>query len=364
MRFLLILPLVGACDLLKEIGDDDSSTLLTEEGEVVTESGVATVEVDIDSVETSFMITADGEHLVSVDEIIDPNGSTVLKWDEWTGTDNNLTSAIYPSASEMVLNWPIRPEDAQVKRGKWRVILSAVNSSGRYQSGSRIKVTVQTKDDSDFLNGTVNVRLVYAAGVGDNPAVVSAMEAGIERWMDIWAPYGLTPSVRSENSNFDPNLPYPGEGSEEIYDLVMDSYEDEITMIIGETIRGGTSYLGVAGSIPGTLTANTRSAVVISWLASAGTDGSFQDMDITILGETMAHEVGHYMGLFHPVEQTWSTWDACDDTPDCITEGDCTNKLGDNLMFPTPVCTFDGCIEQDQLSAVQEGILHRYTGTL
>ena len=363
MRAILLLPLLGACDLLKEVGDD-SSTLLTEEGEVVTESGVATVEVDIDSVETAFMITADGEHLVSVDEIIDPAGNTVLTWSDWTSTNTNLTSAIYPSSSEMVLNWPVRAEDAKVKSGKWKVVLSAVNSAGRYQSGSTIKVTVQTKDDSDFLNGTVRVRLVYAEGVGEIAAVRDAMEAGIERWKDIWAPYGLTPAVTTETSDFDPNLPYPGEGSEDIYDLVMDSYEDELTMIVGETIRGGTDYLGVAGAIPGTLTANTRSAVVVSWLASAGTDGVFQDTDITILGETMAHEVGHYMGLFHPVEQTWSTWDACDDTPDCTSESACVSALGSNLMFPTPVCDFDGCIEQDQLSLVQEGILHRYTGTL
>ena len=118
------------------------------------------------------------------------------------------------------------------------VVLSAVNSSGRYQSGSKIKLTVQTKDDNDFLNGTVNVRLVYAEGVGEIAAVRDAMEAGIERWKDIWAPYGLTPVVTTETSDFDPNLPYPGEGSEDIYDLVMDSYEDELTMIVGETIRG------------------------------------------------------------------------------------------------------------------------------
>ena len=115
-----LLPLLGACDLLKEVGDD-SSTLLTEEGEVVTESGVATVEIDVDKgVETAFMITADGEHLVSVDEIIDPSGDTVLRWSDWTSTNTNLTSAIYPSSSEMVLNWPVRAEDAKVTPGKWR----------------------------------------------------------------------------------------------------------------------------------------------------------------------------------------------------------------------------------------------------
>jgi len=356
---------LGCEDLLKDPG----SSLKTEEGVVVTEAGVATVTVQVDEGEGSFMLTADGQHLVALEQITNPIGEVAFHWNDWYELPTNLTSAIWPNASEMVLNWPIRAEDGSLYPGDWQVVLSAskTGDDGRnyYQSGSEIRVVVQTKNDDDFDYGVVNVRLVYAQGVDDNEAVTTAMNAGIERWREIWAPLGLEPNVRVESSDFDPDLPYPGDGSEEIYDLVLDSEEQEITMIVGETILGGTDYLGVAGGIPGTLTANTRSAVVLSWLASAGIDGNFDAVDITILGETMAHEIGHYMGLFHPVEQAgWNTWDACDDTPNCDNESRCTDQLGDNLMFPSPVCTISGCIEQDQLSDVQAEILHRYTGAL
>jgi len=354
----------GCADFLKELNNAGSS-LETQEGEVITESGLATVNIKIDNNEDAFMVTADGDHLVAVEQIMDPSGDVIFSWEDWYSVGTNLTSSIWPTSSEMVLNWPIRAEEGDIYKGSWKVVLSAVNGSGVYQSGSKIKVTVQTKNDRDFDSGVVNIRLVYADGVDDVEGVEEAMSAGIERWREIWAPIGLEPNVRTESSNFDPDLPYPGNGSEEIYDLVMDSYEDEITMIVGETILGGTDYLGVAGGIPGSLTANTRSAVVISWLASSGLDGSFNDMEISILGETMAHEIGHYMGLFHPVEQArWDAWDACDDTPNCTSESTCTDQLGDNLMFPKPVCSITECIEQDHISNVQAEILHRYTGAL
>ncbi len=373
MRWIpIILLCLGCSDILeKALGEGDSSSSLeTEEGEVVTDAdGMTTVSVRVDEGESAFMITADGEHLVALESITNPVGEKVFDWEDWYDVNTNLTSAIWPNASEMVLNWPIRDEDGDIYPGKWSVVLSATQPSAdgynRYQSGSKINVIVQTKNDEDFDNGVVNIRLVYADGVDDNAAVTTAMAAGIERWREIWAPLGLRPNVTIESSSFDPDLPYPGDGSEEIYELVLDSDEQEITMIVGETILGGTDYLGVSGGIPGTLTANTRSAVVLSWLASAGPDGGFDDIDITILGETMAHEIGHYMGLFHPVEQAgWNTWDACADTPDCTSESRCTDQLGDNLMFPSPVCDMSGCVEQDQLSNVQAEILHRYTGAL
>ena len=369
MRWIPLYLLSAGCgDLLKELGTSDSS-IETEEGEVITESGIATVTVNVDEGEDSFMLTADGEHLVAVERIVNPLGEVVFSWEDWYGVNENLTSAIWPNASEMVLNWPIRAEEGEIYPGEWDVVLSAsrtaADGNSYYQDNSRIRVVVQTKNDADFEYGVVSVRLVYADGVDDNAEVTEAMNAGIERWREIWAPYGLVPDVRIDSSSFDPDLPYPGDGSEEIYDLVLDSDEQEITMIIGETILGGTDYLGVAGGIPGTLTANTRSAVVLSWLASAGVDGRFDDVEISILGETMAHEVGHYMGLFHPVEQAgWNIWDACADTADCTSESSCMDLLGDNLMFPAPICDFSGCIEQDQLSVVQSEILHRYTGTL
>ena len=62
--------------------------------------------------------------------------------------------------------------------------------------------------------------------------------------------------------------------------------------------------------------------------------------------------------------QSVARWDACDDTPNCASATECEGVLGNNLMYPAPVCDFTSCIEQDQLSDVQVEILQRYTGAL
>ena len=360
MRWIFLLMTMG-CDSL-DMNKDSYLSGYSED--LCTEAGVANLNIDISDSETAMLITLGGNDLIALDEIRDPDGNVVLNWNDWYTEKNFLTSAIWPLSSEMVLNWPIRAEDADLFAGQWTVTVAAVDSRGNYKSGACMNATVQSKEDPSFSTANVNVRLVYANGVDELDEVTSAVNAAIDRWTTIWAPYGLYPNVRITTGNINADLPYVGDGSEEIYAITMDSYEDEITLVVGDTIDGGTEYLGVAGSIPGTLTANTRSAVVIGWIASAGLDGAFSDLDISIMGETMAHEVGHYMGLFHPVEQTWDSWDACDDTPDCRGRSECESELGTNLMFPAPVCDFNDCLAQDQLSDVQVEILQRYTGAL
>lgn len=361
MRWIpFVLIAVGCEDLM-----DKDPRLGYTDGEAVTSAGVADIKVNVRGSETAFLFTADGDHYVAVDQIRDPDGRTVFHWDDWYSASTSLTSAVWPLDNEMVLNWPIRGEEDDLYAGDWTITLAAIEpGTGAYKNGSTINYTVQTKADPSFNTGTVSVRLVYTEGVDELPEVTAAVDAAIERWTEIWAPMGLTPVVRQTTSSLDGDLPYAGDGSESIYEATLDSYEDEITLLFGETIDGSNDYLGVAGSIPGTLTANTRSAVVMGWLANAGADGSFSDLDISIMGETMAHEVGHFMGLFHPVEQTYDRWDACDDTPNCNSSSTCESQLGSNLMYPSPVCDFTTCLEQDQLSDVQIEILQRYTGAL
>ena len=360
MRWTLLLLTTGCIDL----GPESKQSLSSYSEDLCTESGVANLNINVSDAETAILVTIGGDDLIALDEIRDPDGDVVLHWNDWYTQKTFLTSAVWPLSSEMVLNWPIRGEEADLFGGQWTITLAAVDPSGTYKSGSCMNATVQSKEDPSFASAVVNVRLVYAEGVDEIEDVTRAVDAAIDRWTELWAPYGLTPNVRITTGSIDADLPYVGQGSEDIYNITMDSYEDEITLVVGETIDGGTDYLGVAGSIPGTLTANTRSAVVLGWIASAGLDGVFSELDISIMGETMAHEVGHYMGLFHPVEQSWDSWDACSDTPDCRNQNQCESQLGDNLMYPAPVCDFNDCLAQDQLSDIQVEILQRYTGAL
>ncbi len=240
-----------------------------------------------------------------------------------------------------------------------------VDGSGYYAGYEDLSVVAQTRSDDNLSSGTVNIEIIFAQGVGSDDAVVSATEQAVARWEDIWADAGLAVSISWYDSDLDPALTDLSEGgSDVISDLSAEGTDADVMVLIGETIGSYDDVYGISGGIPGPLTESPRAAVVISWLTNAGSDGSFSDDDIRLYGETLAHEVGHYTGLFHPVEDGWQYWDALSDTSDCGSASACESDLGDNLMFPYPVCDWEECVHQDNLSAGQQGVMHRYTGTL
>jgi hypothetical protein len=78
----------------------------------------------------------------------------------------------------------------------------------------------------------------------------------------------------------------------------------------------------------------------------------------------MAHEMGHYIGLFHPVEMSYNRWDDLRDTEECGGAFSCERDLGYNLMFPYSLCNFTSCESQYQITDDQAGVIQQAPGTL
>ena len=82
------------------------------------------------------------------------------------------------------------------------------------------------------------------------------------------------------------------------------------------------------------------------------------------MAETMAHEVGHYLGLFHPVEFDLNTGlfvegDVHGDTGTCTTFAQCSaNGTDQLLMFPTALPS----VTQQTISGEQSASMHRWVG--
>lgn len=124
--------------------------------------------------------------------------------------------------------------------------------------------------------------------------------------------------------------------------------------------------LGFAAGVPGPngVSGTVGSGLVISVDSHLESDGA--TVDAVLMGETIAHEIGHQLGLFHPTESDGVSFDALDDTPECDlathdTDGDgsvsAEECLADggalNLMFWV---AGDG-LRQRQLSSTQVQIL-------
>lgn len=130
-------------------------------------------------------------------------------------------------------------------------------------------------------------------------------------------------------------------------------FVSDIETTTGAEIGGITAGTPVAFGMHG----GTGSGVVIA------SDMFVLDGRVTELGRTLAHEIGHALGLFHTVEPNGVVFDPLPDTPACpltqdkdanasLDARECAAYGGDNLMFPT---TDAG----DKLSEDQRAVLRR-----
>lgn len=109
---------------------------------------------------------------------------------------------------------------------------------------------------------------------------------------------------------------------------------------VQEIVGGDEGFiiLGIAGGIPGppAIQGTPHSGVALTMMG-------FRDSP-TVLGYTMAHEGGHYLGLFHTSESSGSSHDPLPDTAQCpasndadfdgyVTTQECAGKGSDNFMF-------------------------------
>lgn len=322
------------------------------------------VEIDVPRGVVSFQLTAESENFVVVESVTDPDGRRVVDAEDWVGTERSLTQSFYINRQTMAFDWPVREADGPLTPGTWTVWLAVVNGAGSGRPRAPLDVTVTTKFDPDPTEATIGVQIVYAEGVDEERQVVDAVEAAVERWRKVWADQGITLAEHYESSRLDPLSSFYFEGDPKVENLAERKAPGELQLIVSERVVGDPWVLGIAASIPGTVEPTPDTFVILSWLSHAGPDGAFSDEDVRMMGETMAHEIGHYIGLFHPVEVTYRDYDALDDTDECSSAVECEDAMGRNLMFPYPLCTVLSCQAQGQLTGEQAGVVHQQVSAL
>ena len=331
-------------------------------------TGLATFYVSV-SEATGLIFTAEGEdasQLVLIRTVTNPDGDVVFDASETWSSSYSTTAAGFPGTA-VSLNWPIVPGQ-QVEEGRWVVDVAAgyygSDDYFYYESGIDVVLSTTTKSDSDFDAGSMVAAIVYNGSTASDADLQSAMETAESHWASIYSGIGIDVEFEYSEYDGDDRLAAPSFGDAADYEAISASTtERSVNVVISDSITNGDTLYGVAGGIPGPLVPTGSSGVIISATSHAGSNGTFSNYEKELLGETMAHEVGHYLGLFHPVEISLESWDALDDTPACSTQSGCEDQLGDNLMFPYPVydALSGGYVSQDQLSDDQAAVQNRYT---
>lgn len=366
--------LVGVFALFgcKEEGKSGSLWSCESEGELETctaevqssSGGGYTFELDVADDRAAFLVGIESEAQVVFESLRSPSGSTVLDYRALSSQTELLTAAmLFLGRSSASLNWPVRAQDGPLEPGGWAVSFVTVDEEGYGEPKADVTITTRAKADSALDAGRFPVRVVLADGIGDDPALRTATEEAVDHWAALWSLYGLELDVVWEDDSIDPALPMVSDGDPALARVADGGDGLRTTLLVGESIGGASEVLGESGGIPGVPWGGAYGLVAVAWLGHAGRDGAFSDAEVRIFGETMAHETGHFAGLFHPVEIDLTYQDALDDTPDCETRARCESLLGQNNLFPYPVCGRAGCLSQDELTDDQVGVLHRFTGT-
>lgn len=385
LSLTLALALAACGPPASDSGPDDTTTsgetcgpLRTEQGTVTSDDdGLVSVDVQVREGERSFLLTLEednGHYLPMVKQIYGPKGTQIMTYEEWYDEAQLYTGAILPTGHQSVLNWPVREEDGPLEAGTYAVEAWVLDEfSYGPKADKDLSWAVHHNDVPQAADGAcLEVRVVYADGVDENEDVVASISAAVDTFVEIYANVGIEVRTTFESAgSIDPLAPAPGPGDEVYAELAAEGAPTSLVLVVAEDIDldTGTSFdlLGEAGNAPGTLRPTSQSAVVVSWLGAAGGNAHFNEEEERSLGETMAHEIGHFVGLQHPVtfDESYATvwWDALEDTEDCKSYNSCQRDLGANLMYPYATCGWgDDCDPQEDLTGEQEGMMHHYTG--
>lgn len=321
------------------------------------------MDFNVEDGETHLLLTAQPEagHEAYIDTLYGPGRSLILYAGDYWDSPRARTNGIFASAAP-VFGAPSLPQDLPLSPGSYELTVGVVDSSAKFIGGVKLDVAIALKTDTDLAGGELLVNLVYAGGVDQDTTFMGGMETVLAKWRELYEQAGITIMVQ-ESTWPDGELEPPSLGSESEYLAISaaSSFRTIDVVIVPEIALWDNLY-GLTGHIPGSLESSPSAAVIASASLALGTNGTYDPGEKRLFAETLAHESGHYLGLFHPVETSWEEWDALDDTEGCSTEASCLEAMQDNLMFAFPYCDAGGCIPQTVLTEEQRLVMNMYPG--
>lgn len=325
-------------------------------------NGLATVTLPIPADANKVAVIAEAAGLISTTSITNDLGTTYLSD---TGEITSLASDLEPFISTATVS--SRDFDPPIA-GTTLNVSNLVGSSADDESygapvpGQEVRYTLLSQHDADLNSGSLRVNVLFVGPTGSDQLLRSTMKRAYQVFRDIYAKAHITLDIAEKEVDGPYVLPDPFAGDELYQRLSSDARSPAVNICLGEDLSF-PGLLGEAGGIPGSPLPSPRSCVGVSVINSAGPTGDFNTEFTRVLGETLAHEVGHYLGLFHPVEGDLATYDPLSDTPECGSTEDCDAQIGANFMYYTPIrdpnATELALLPQAGLTPQQAGVMNR-----
>ena len=299
-------------------------------------------------------IFSDNNSLVYFASLTDPDASKLL--------DNTSTPNIYAQTSGFgALNYGggsmLVPYSSSfsAKAGTWSFIAS---------NNDRVYLGLRT--GSTPSSTTISIQ-PYITGTTWSASDISA---ALTVMSNIYSTNGITLTIKDTITI-----------SESQYSTISSSFSNSTTsalisqgstdtvnlFFVDDQLAGESAAYGVSGGLPGPTGIASSWNGVLNFLTAHATGTT---LNTQLLGETAAHEMGHWLGLYHTSESTGTSFDPLSDTAECPISRDndsdgkvypeeCDGYGADNVMFWTAWSTSSQAAgkKQETISREQKYVL-------
>lgn len=334
------LGLLTACP--EETGKDAENVSVEELGSFVTDTGG---EVDVPWTTPAGVVSSEvfcgpygyGDNLATAAKITAPGGSVIYNWEDPYGTALRVGTL-----DDMLPVLVSVSPDLPVEEGEYTLRLlmavnnlpatvncSVVNRVGDVSGSNTVDLDIVFVGVSDIVPG------MTASAAESDDTVASILDGLGSLWGDLGLEVG---TVRYFDFDGDVDKYTVVDGEEEFGNLLREAGSGvHLTFFMVQDIDlgDGASILGLSGGPPGVATVGgtSKSGVVIN-VANAASNPD----EVALI---MAHEGGHFVGLFHPTEKAGDGHDPLGDTPECpdgnsdgtVSTSECTGKGAENVMW-------------------------------
>ncbi len=302
-----------------------------------------TVTVPADALSYTIVLKGGVGGTSAISRLVSPKGELLFD------LDNYLTSKvrILPvNDGDFGMLFPNSPR-VPLEPGTYRFTI--VNENG---SGTGEVFALMKKTTGRITNGRLDLN-VWFAGLPVNASTAptdSSFQSMMNELKRIYATAGITvDTVRyfdvpdAQANTFAVIDTIDGKDSElrKLFEVSRGAPNTALNFFMVREIKGGGfgfTILGIAGGIPGIPfeQGTNASGVAVTALNLS--------QDPASVARTMAHEGGHWLGLWHTTEQKGTMHDPLSDTPECdasrdankdgiVTSKECQSQGAENLMF-------------------------------
>lgn len=377
LKLLLLISLCVSCAVDDDDDDNNNSSEApasnTQDDFSITastnENGIALVNFSIAPGVNKFSIVARpsrSSSSIRFTELRDSDGTDYIQ-----SGSNSLSLADNFGTFAKTATIPSRSNDPAADNNRsYSASIQAIDQNNSTLAGETITVRIAGRADSDLESGGLNLNIFFVGEAGGSEETQTAVRNSFDTVRSTFSNAGIG-ALRINEFNIDGpiNIPSPLDGSSIYSSASGMAPNPSVNIFIGGSIGGtgaGGGVLGFAADIPGNPFPSERSVTAVSIFESAGPDGVFSEQDTRLLGETIAHEAGHFMGLFHPIDFAGNNVqfnDPLDDTASCSSINECLNNsdLIRNFMYPNPVLDQSGnFVSQNVITSNQRSVLNRY----